>query len=78
MEANNLRYHLFDKIISIQDNSVLQKIEDLIGSIDLEKTKIKLTDAQRQMLISSEEDIRKGKTVTDEDLNEEENKWLNK
>ena len=57
---------------------MLQKIDDLIGSIDLEKTKIKLTDAQRQMLISSEEDIRKGKTVTDEDLNEEENKWLNK
>ena len=56
---------------------MLQKIDDLIGSIDLEKTKIKLTDAQRQMLISSEEDIRKGKTVTDEDLNEEENKWLN-
>ena len=77
METNNLRYNLFDKLISIRDASVLQKIDDLIGSIDLEKTEIKVTDTQKQMLLSSEDDIRIGKTITDEDLNEEENKWLN-
>jgi len=68
MEANNLRYNLLDKIISISDNSVLQKIHDLIDSIDLEKT---------DMLLNSENDIRNAETITDEDLNEEENKWLN-
>lgn len=29
------------------------------------------------MLINSEEYIRKGNTINDEDLNDEENKWLN-
>jgi hypothetical protein len=78
MEANNLRYNLLDKLISIRDTRVLQKIDDLIGSIDLEKSEIKLTDAQQQMLMNSEDDIRNGKTIANEDLNEEENKWLNR
>ncbi len=77
MEANNLKYNLLDKLISIRDSSVLQKINDLIGSIDLEKTAIKVTDAQKQMLINSEDDIRNGKIIDDDDLNDEENKWLN-
>ena len=77
MEANNLRYRLLDKLISIRDNNVWQKINDLIGNIDIEKTEIKVTDAQKQMLMNSEDDIRKGNTIRDEDLNEEENKWLN-
>ena len=77
MEANNLRYKLLDKLISIRDNNIWQKINDLIGNIDIEKTEIKVTDAQKQMLINSEEDILKGNTISDADLNEEENKWLN-
>lgn len=77
MEANNLRYSLLDKLISIRDNNVWQKINELIGSIDIEKTELKTTDAQKQMLMNSEEDIRNGNTTHDEDLNEEENKWLN-
>ncbi len=77
MEANNLRYSLLDKLISIRDNNVWQKINEFIGNIDIEKTEIKVTDAQKQMLINSEVDIRKGNTINDEDLNDEENKWLN-
>ena len=77
MEVNNLRYNLLDKLISIPDTRVLQKIDDLIGRI-VEKSEIKLTDAQQQMLMNSEDDIRNGKTIADEVLNEEENKWLNR
>ena len=77
MEANNLRYKLLDKLISLRDNNIWQKINDLIGNIDIEKTEIKVTDAQKQMLMNSEEDILKGNTISDADLNEEENKWLN-
>ncbi len=77
MEANNLRYTLLDKLISIRDSDVLQKISDLIGNIDLEKTKIKVTDAQQVMLMNSEEDIRNGNTIANDDLNDEEDKWLN-
>ncbi len=77
MEINNLRYRLLDKLISIRDNNVWQKIKDLIENIDIEKTEIKVTVAQKQMLMKSEEDIRKGNIIIDEDLNEEESKWLN-
>ncbi len=77
MDANNLRYSLLDKLISIRDNNIWQKINDLIGNIDIEKTEIKITDAQKKMLMNSENDIRNGNTITDEDLNEEEDKWLN-
>ncbi len=77
MEANNLRYRLLDKLISIRDNTIWQKINDLIGNIDIEKTEIKITDAQKQMLMNSEEDISKGNIISDEDVNAEENKWLN-
>ncbi|HEV8080431.1 MAG TPA: hypothetical protein VGP43_06960 [Chitinophagaceae bacterium] len=77
MEANNLRYSLLDKLISIRDNTIWQKINDLIGNIDIEKTEIKITEAQRQMLMKSEEDISNGNTIGDKDLNEEESKTLN-
>ena len=77
METNNLRYSLLDKLISIKDNDIWQKINDLIGSIDLEKTELKTTDAQKQMLMNSENDIRNGNTISDDELNEEEDKWLN-
>lgn len=77
MEANNLRYNLLDRLISIRDSEVLQKISDLIGNIDLEKTEIKVTGTQKVMLMNSEEDIRNGNTIANDDLNEEEDKWLN-
>lgn len=76
MEANNLRYGLLDKLISIRDNNVWQKINDLIGSIDIEKTELKTTDAQKQMLMNSEDDIRNGNMIGDDELNDEEDKWL--
>ncbi len=76
MEANNLRYTLLDKLISIRDSDVLQKINDIIVNIDLETTEIKVTHAQRVMLMNSEEDIRTGNTIANDDLNEQEDKWL--
>ncbi|MDQ6762665.1 MAG: hypothetical protein M3015_08560 [Bacteroidota bacterium] len=77
MESNNLQYNILDKLASVSDASILQKIDDLLETVDLGNTKIKLTDAQNKMLMSSEEDVRNGKITTDEDLIEEENKWLN-
>jgi len=77
MEANNLRYSLLDKLISIRDHNVWQKINDLIGNIDIEQTEIKTTDSQKKMLMNSEDDIRNENIISDDELNEEENKWLN-
>jgi len=50
---------------------------NLIGNVDIDKPVFKVSDAQRKMLLMSEEDIRKGNVISDDDLNAEEDKWLN-
>lgn len=77
IQADNLRYALLDKLISIRDIDLLKKVNDLIGNVDVDKTVFKVTDGQRQMLMRSEEDIRNGNIISDEELNAEEDQWLN-
>ncbi len=77
MQVNDLKYTLLDKLISVRDINVLQKINDLIGSVDINSPVFKVTDSQKQMLMKSEEDIRNGNIISDDDLNAEEDRWLN-
>jgi hypothetical protein len=77
MQVNDLKYNLLDKLISVRDINVLQKINDLIGNVDLNSPTFKVTDAQKQTLMNSEEDIRNGNTISNDDLNAEEDQWLN-
>jgi len=77
MQVNDLKYNLVDKLISVRDISVLQKINDLIGNVDINSPVFKTTNGQEQMLAKSEEDIANGNTISDDDLNEEEDRWLN-
>jgi len=78
MQAGNLKYNVLDKLISINDDDLLKKINDLIGNVDLEETPIKVSDAQRQMLMNSEQDILNDNLISNEDVNEEEEQWLKK
>jgi hypothetical protein len=77
MQQDNLRLSILDKIISITDEDLLERIDRLLGKVDLEKTVIKVNERQQQMLLNSEDDILKRNFVADEELNEEEEKWLN-
>ncbi len=77
MQVNDLKYTLLDKLISVRDINVLQKINDLIGGIDINSPVFKVTDSQKQMLMKSEDDIRNGNIISDDDLNAEEDRWLN-
>ena len=77
MQVNDLKYNLLDKLISVRDINVLQKINDLIGNVDLDSPVFKVTDGQKEMLMKSEEDIRNGNVTTDDELNAEEDQWLN-
>ncbi len=78
MQANNLKYNLLDKLISIQDINLLEKVNDLIGNVDVNKPVFKTTPGQKNMLMKSEEDILNENLITDEELNEDEDKWLNR
>ncbi|HUZ61936.1 MAG TPA: hypothetical protein VMU83_24380 [Hanamia sp.] len=77
MQANNLKYRLLDKLISIQDINLLEKVNELIGNVDANKSVSKVTPDQKNMLMKSEADILNEEFITDEELNEEEDKWLN-
>ena len=69
---------MLDKLISIDDDILFEKISDFIGSVDNNKTVFKTTDAQKKMLAKSEDDIRNGNLISDAEVNEEEDRWLNK
>jgi len=77
VQANNLKYRLLDKLISIQDINLLEKVNELIGNVDANKSVSKVTPDQKNMLMKSEADILNEEFITDEELNEEEDKWLN-
>jgi hypothetical protein len=77
MQVNELRYSLLDKLMSVRDLNVLQKINELIGNVDLNNPVFKVTDGQKQMLMKSEEDILNGDTISDDELNADEDQWLN-
>jgi hypothetical protein len=77
MQADNLKYTLLDKIISVNDTSLLQKVSDLLSNVNIDQPIFKVTDSQKEMLMKSEEDIRKGKLTGNDELNAEEDLWLN-
>ncbi len=77
MQTDNLKHTLLDKLISVNDDSLLQKVNDLLGNVDIDKPVFKVTDVQKQMLLSSEEDISNGRIISDDELNAEEDQWLN-
>ncbi len=76
MDTDDLKYSLLDKIISVKDKALLEKVDAIIGNVDIEETEMKLSHAQCEMLVNSEEDIRNGNIIADEELNKEEDKWL--
>jgi len=77
MQTDNLKHTLLDRLISVSDNNLLQKVNDLLGNVDIDKPVFKVTDNQKQMLLKSEQDIRNGKVISDDELNAEEDQWLN-
>ena len=76
MQVSDLKYNLLDKLISIQDIGLLEKVNDLIGDVDTNTSVFKISQDQKNMLMKSEEDILNGNFITDQELNEEEDKWL--
>jgi hypothetical protein len=76
-EVNNLKYNLIDKLISVRDISLLEKIDNLIGKVDLEQSVFTVSTVQKQMLLNSEDDIRNGRLITNDEVNDEEDLWLN-
>lgn len=76
MKPDSLKIGLLDKLISVTDENLLERIDALLSNVDLQKTVIKVNERQHNMLLNSKQDILEGNFITDEELNEEEEKWL--
>jgi hypothetical protein len=55
----------------------LEKVNEVSGSVNVNKPVFKITQDKMNMLMKSEENILNGHCITDEELNGEEDKWLN-
>ncbi len=76
MQVENIKYTLLDKLISVSDVGLLTKINDLINSVDLNKSVFVVSEKQHAMLAQSADDIATGSLITNEALNLAEDKWL--
>ncbi len=76
MEKGNFRLDLLDRLASVEDDVVLQKINDLLDGVDIGASRLKLTNSQRDMLKKSEEDIKQNRLIANEEVNKEDDVWL--
>lgn len=78
MEAvDKIRNGLIDKILSIRNKNFLQTLDKLISSSASELDIIELTKEQKAMLEMSENDIKNGRLISQEEMNKRNLEWLN-
>jgi hypothetical protein len=71
---NSLKTSLIDKILTIENQELLEALQTIVNSASDEK--VKFSDSQKTMLQMSEEDIKYGRLTTQEALDEEDMAWL--
>ena len=75
--VDKIRNNLIDKILTIKNKDVLIALDDLISSSTADTNIIELTAEQREMLEMSEEDIKKGRLISQEAMDKRNLEWLN-
>lgn len=68
---------MIDKILSINNGEFLDALDKLISSSAFESDCIALTNDQKVMMEMSEEDIKKGKVISQEAMIKRNTEWLN-
>ncbi|MFN3800100.1 hypothetical protein [Belliella pelovolcani] len=74
--AEEIRNRIIDQLLTISNKEYLKAIFEIINSSKKEGEKIQLSDSQIAMLNMSEEDIKKNRLISQEDLDESDLKWL--
>jgi hypothetical protein len=75
--VDKIRNELIDKILTIKDKDFLMALDNLISSNPAEREMEKLTAEQIDMLNMSEEDIKKGRLISQEAMDKRNLEWLN-
>ncbi|URC14687.1 hypothetical protein [Flavobacterium sp. B183] len=77
MGTLELKLEIFDRLKNIEDITLLEKIRSLLKNTDISKT-YQLEQYEIDVLNESEEDIKYGRVISQEDLDKEDLEWLSK
>ncbi|TDW44284.1 hypothetical protein EV144_10933 [Flavobacterium sp. 270] len=77
MGALEIKLEIFDKLKNIEDISLLEKIRSILKNADTSKV-YQLEQYEIDMLQESEEDLKYGRVISQEDLDKEDLEWLSK
>lgn len=76
--TEQIRNNLIDKLLSINNRDIIVSLDKLLESTIREKDIYKVSKQQKMILAASETDIKNGDLISDEEVNREEDLWLNK
>jgi len=70
-----IKNSLIDKILTIKNQDFLVELEKLIDSSST-ANKVELTEEQKLMLLMSEDDIKAGRLISQDELDNKDLSWL--
>lgn len=73
---DNIRNNLIDKLLTITNKDFLSALDKLVEKSSIENDTISLTEEQKLMLHLSDQDIKNGRLITQEQLDKEDLEWL--
>jgi hypothetical protein len=76
MEADNIRNNIIDKLLTISNKEYLSALNQLVQNSSIDNDIIKLSNEQILMLQLSENDIKNGRILTQEQIDKIDLKWL--
>jgi hypothetical protein len=76
-QVDVIRNGIIDKLLAISDKEYLMALLRLVDNSAAQDEKIKLSKEQKLMLEMSETDILGGQTISQNDLDRNDLKWLN-
>lgn len=74
---DNIRNGLIDKILSIRNKDFLEALDKIVSSSSSNQDVVTLSDSQKAMLKMSEEDLEKGRIISQEEMMNRNLAWLN-
>jgi hypothetical protein len=75
MSALEIKLEIFDKLKNVEDVNLLEKIRNLLKNADTSEV-YQFDQYELDMLRESEEDIKYGRVISQEDLDKEDLEWL--
>ena len=78
MTTEQIQQGIIDKILLLNNQDLLLAFDTLLGRSVRDIDVYKISDQQRQVLQASQEDIKYNRLTSDEEVNREEDLWLNK